>query len=218
MGNMAKTLRKREKVVVVVKETKPIPFWLVFFIFIATTFIFFYDQILMNSFFWEDFVEYVFPVQSYAAKAFSRGQIPFWNPYTFAGMPFLADIQVGFFYVFNRLLSLFTLTGNNLPVLALELIIILHFLIAQLNMYVLARYFKISSYGALISAISYSFSMFLVVHIIHPMIVYHLAWLPLVLYLFLRSFDEDKIYFSILSGLVLGMALLSGIPRLLSML
>jgi|YNPMSStandDraft_2_1061718.scaffolds.fasta_scaffold00273_7 hypothetical protein len=213
MGNMAKTSRKREKVVVVVKETKPIPFWLVFFIFIATTFIFFYDQILMNSFFWEDFVEYVFPVQSYAAKAFSRGQIPFWNPYTFAGMPFLADIQVGFFYVFNRLLSLFTLTGNNLPVLALELIIILHFLIAQLNMYVLARYFKISSYGALISAISYSFSMFLVVHIIHPMIVYHLAWLPLVLYLFLRSFDEDKIYFSILSGLVLGMALLSGHPQ-----
>jgi hypothetical protein len=124
MGNMAKTSRKREKVVVVVKETKPIPFWLVFFIFLATTFIFFYDQILMNSFFWEDFVEYVFPVQSYAAKAFSRGQIPFWNPYTFAGMPFLADIQVGFFYVFNRLLSLFTLTGNNLPVLALELIII----------------------------------------------------------------------------------------------
>jgi len=210
---MAKTSKKREKVVVVIKETKPIPFWLVFFIFLITTFIFFYDQILMNSFFWEDFVEYVFPVQFYAAKAFSQGQIPFWNPYTFAGMPFLADIQVGFFYVFNRLLSLFTLTGGNLPVLALELIIILHFLIAQLNMYVLARFFKISSYGALISSISYSFSMFLVVHIIHPMIVYHLAWLPLILYLFLRSFDEDKFYFSILSGLVLGMALLSGHPQ-----
>ncbi len=210
---MAKSIKKKEKIILKIKESKPIPFGVVFFIFFATTFIFFYDQILMNSFFWEDFVEYVFPVQTFAAKEFARGQIPFWNPYTFAGMPFLADIQVGFFYVFNRVLSLFTLTGNNLPVLALEMVIIFHFLISQLNMYILARYLKISSYGALISAISFSFSMLMVVHIIHPMIIYHLAWLPLVLYFFIRSFEEDKFFFSIFAGLVLGMSLLSGHPQ-----
>lgn len=210
---MAKSIKKKERKIFKIKESKPIPFLGVFFIFLATTFIFFYDQIFMNSFFWEDFVEYVFPVQTFAAKEFARGQIPFWNPYTFAGMPFLADIQVGFFYVFNRVLSLFTLTGNNLPVLALEMVIIFHFLVSQLGMYILARNFKISSYGALISSISYSFSMLMVVHIIHPMIIYHLAWLPLVLYFFLRSFEEDKFFFSILAGLVLGMALLSGHPQ-----
>lgn len=210
---MAKSTKKKDKVVVAVKEPKPLPFWIVFLIFFATTFIFFYDQILSNSFFWEDFVEYVFPVQNFSAKAFARGEIPFWNPYTFAGMPFLADIQVGFFYVFNRILSLFTLSGNNLPVLALEIIIIIHFLISQINAYFLARSFKISSYGSVITSISYSFSMLMVAHVIHPMIIYHLAWLPLIMLFFIKAFEEDKLYYSIISGLILGMALLSGHPQ-----
>ncbi len=208
---MKKTSKK--KVVISVKEPKSFPFWAVFLVFLSTTIIFFYDQIFFNSFFWEDFVEYVFPVQNFAAKAFANGEIPFWNPYTFAGMPFISDIQVGFFYFFNRILSLFTLSGNNLPVLVLEIQIILHFLIAQINTYLLARYIKISTYGAIISAISYSFSMLLVVHVIHPMIIYHLSWLPLVLMLFIRSVEEDRIYFSILSGLILGLAILSGHPQ-----
>jgi len=208
---MAKSPRKKAKLAV--KEPKSLPFWVVLLVSLITTFIFFHDQLLYNSFFWEDFVEYVFPVQNFAAKTFAKGEIPFWNPYTFAGMPFLADIQVGFFYIFNRLLSLFTFSGNNLPVLALEIIIIIHFLFSQLNVYYLARYLKISSYGAIIAAISYSFSMYMVAHIIHPMIIYHLTWLPLILLFFIKSFDEDRIFYSILSGLVLGLTLLSGHPQ-----
>jgi hypothetical protein len=210
---MAKTSKKKRNVVLAVKEPKALPFWIVFLLFLTTTFIFFYDQIFWNSFFWEDFVEYVYPVQNFAAKTFAKGEIPFWNPYTFAGMPFLSDIQVGFFYIFNRILSLFTISGNNLPVLALELIIILHFLFAQINTYLFARYLKISSYGALISAISYSFSMFMVAHVIHPMIIYHLAWLPLILLYFIKGFEENKIFYSIIAGLILGLTLLSGHPQ-----
>ncbi len=210
---MVKSTKKSVKVTVAVKEPKSLPFWLVFLVFFATTFVFFHDQIFLNSFFWEDFVEYVYPVQNFSAKIFAKGEIPFWNPFTFAGMPFLSDIQVGFFYLFNRILSIFTLSGNNLPVIALEIIIIIHFLLSQINLYFLARYLKISSHGSLISAISYSFSMLMVAHVIHPMIVYHLTWLPLILLFFIRSFEEDKIYYSIFSGLVLGLTLLSGHPQ-----
>ncbi|MCX7909677.1 MAG: YfhO family protein [Ignavibacteria bacterium] len=210
---MTKTSQRKKKVILAIKEPKTLPFWLIFLIFVTTTLIFFHDQILYKSFFWEDFVEYVFPVQSFSAKTFAKGEIPFWNPFTFAGMPFLADIQVGFFYFFNRVLSLFTLSGTNLPVLALEIIIILHFLISQINVYFLSRFFKISSYGSIISAVSYSFSMLMVAHIIHPMIVYHLTWLPLILFFFIKSFEENKIYYSILSGIILGFTLLSGHPQ-----
>ncbi len=204
---------KKNKAKIIIKPPKDLPILLVVFIFLLTTFIFFADQILMNSFFWEDFAEYVFPMQTFAAKSFARGEIPFWNPYTFGGMPFYADLQVGFFYVFNRLLSLFILSGNNLPVLALELVIIFHFFIAQINTYSLAKYLNVSSYGAVISAVSYSFSMLMVGHVIHPMIIYHLSWLPLVLMLFLKSFDTKKIFYSIISGAILGMAMLSGHPQ-----
>ncbi|MCX7880562.1 MAG: YfhO family protein [Ignavibacteria bacterium] len=210
MGKQSKT---KGKVTLVVKPPKDFGFFIVFLIFLLTTFIFFADQIFLNSFFWEDFTEYVFPVQSFSAKVFAKGTIPFWNPFTFAGMPFLADIQVGFFYIFNRILSLFTLSGNNLPVFALELMIILHFLFSQINSFFLARFLKISTFGSIITAISYTFSMMMVAHIIHPMIVYHLAWLPLILLFYLKSFDEDKIYYSILAGLVLGLTILSGHPQ-----
>lgn len=209
---MAKATNRKVGIITV-KAPKEIPIWMVVLLFFATTFVFFADQIFLNSFFWEDFVEYVYPVQSFAAKMFAKGEIPFWNPYTFAGMPFYSDIQVGFFYIFNRILSIFTISGGNLPVLALELMIILHFFIAQISMFSFARYLKISSFGSLLSAVSYSFSMFMVGHVIHPMIVYHLAWLPLILKFYMKSFERNSFYFSILAGLVFGMIMLSGHPQ-----
>jgi len=190
-----------------------LPVWVVLIIFLATTVIFFWDQIFQQSFFWEDFLEYVFPVQSFAAKEFAHGNIPFWNPFTFAGMPFLADLQVGFFYPFNRILSLFV-SNQGLPVIAIEAIIIIHFLIAQINMFFLSKYLKISTYGAIIAAISYSFSMLMVCHVIHPMIVYHLAWLPLILMFFIRGVEKKELSSAIISGTLFGFTMLSGHPQM----
>lgn len=217
-----------KKLVKLPKQTKPkiqttlknqiltpsdFPVWVSIIIFLITTLVFFWDTILQNSFFWEDFIEYVYPVQTFAANEFAKGEIPFWNAFTFVGMPFFADLQVGFFYPFNRLLSLFV-SNNNLPVVILELVIVLHFLIAQINSYFLARFFKISTYGAVIAAISYSFSMMMVCHVIHPMIVYHLAWLPLILMFFLKGFQEKKLSNSILAGIIFGFVMLSGHPQM----
>jgi len=187
--------------------------WIPAAIFVLTTVVFFWDILMQNAFFWEDFIEYVYPVQSFAAVEFSLGTIPFWNPYSFMGMPFLADLQVGFFYPLNRILTLFVSDGE-LSVWALEFIIILHFFLAQLGMYLLARYLKISSIGSIIAAVSYSFSMLIVCHVIHPMIVYHLAWLPLILMFFMRGLDEGKLSKSIISGLILGLTMLSGHPQM----
>ncbi len=189
------------------------PVWVTLILFFITTAIFFWDIILQNSFFWEDFIEYVYPVQTFAANEFAKGEIPFWNAFTFVGMPFFADLQVGFFYPFNRILSLFV-SNNNLPVVILELVVIIHFLISQINTYFLARFFKISSYGAVIAAISYSFSMLMVCHVIHPMIVYHLTWLPLILMFFLKGLQQKKLSNSILAGIIFGFVMLSGHPQM----
>ena len=104
--------------------------YLIIAIAIITTFIFFGDQILGNSFFWEDFVEYVYPTQTFAARESSLFDIPFWNPFAFNGMPFFADLQVGFFYPLHRILNLFVASDGTLPVGILQFIIILHFIIS----------------------------------------------------------------------------------------
>lgn len=182
-------------------------------IFITTTLIFFWEHIFGNAFFWEDFAEYVYPVQSFAAREFAAGKLPFWNPYSFAGMPFLADIQVGFFYPLNRVLSLFVVDGS-LPVKVLEMSLILHFLIAQLSMFFLMRYFKISFWASNISAISYGFSFLLVCHAIHPMIVIHLSWFPLIFMFYHKSISNTSIKDATIAGLLLGMIMLSGHPQM----
>jgi hypothetical protein len=192
---------------------KDIPFWLVGGIFSLFTIIFFWDNLVGNNYFWEDFIEYVFPVQTFAAREFAKFSIPFWNPYSFSGMPFLADLQVGFFYPLNRVLSLFIDFNGNLPFQALQYVVILHFIIAQISMYFLAKHLKISSIGAIISAIGYAFSMILICHVIHPMIVYHLAWFPLIIKFYYKGVNKEHLQSSVIGGLLFGMTLLSGHPQ-----
>jgi hypothetical protein len=188
--------------------------WFFIGLFIVTTLIYFSGQLLGTSFFWEDFVEYVYPVQTYAAKMASEGSIPFWNPYVFSGMPFMADLQVGFFYPFNRLLSFFLDSNGHLSVWGLQFIIIIHFLIAQISFFFMMKSKGVSQFGSAFSAIAYSFSMIMVCHVFHPMIVYHLAWFPLVFMLFSKAIDTGNYKFGIGAGLILGTSMLSGHPQI----
>ncbi len=199
-----------DKKTISIKEFSP---YIAIAVFIFTTIVFFWGQLSGGSYFWEDFTEYVYPVQSFAATESAGFEIPHWNPYTFVGMPFVADLQAGFFYPFNRLLNFFV-TDGHLSVWALQFIIILHFIIAQAGFFFLARSWKISSLGSMISAVSWGFSLMLVCHVIHPMIIYHLAWFPLVVMLFRQGLEQNSYKKTIFSGLILGMSMLSGHPQL----
>ncbi len=194
-----------------------IPLWAIALVFIATTLIFFQAQFFGAAYFWEDFADYVYPAQVFAAKFLHAGELPFWNPYTFSGAPFLADVAVGFFYPPNMLLALFVHDGK-LSAFAVELVIIAHFALAQFSMFLLMRSFKISDVGALISAVSYGFSSYLVCHAFHPMMVEHCAWFPLAWMYFRKALVSDepfrqRLHSSLLAGLVLGVMMLSGHPQ-----
>lgn len=217
MSKMSKNIRKSEQRTVNKKssleEPRNIPEWLVIVIFAVTTIIYFWGQLSGTYFFWEDFVEFVYPTQTFAAVETAGGQIPFWNPFTFAGMPFLADIQIGYFYPFNRILSLFVTNDGFLPVWILQFIVILHFFIAQFNIYFLCKKWGTSQIAAIIAAISFSFSMIMAFRVIHPMIVYHLAWFPLVIYFYHKAISLLQFKPAIWAGLILGFSFLSGHPQ-----
>lgn len=181
-------------------------------IFLTTTFIMFWSQIQNESFFWEDFVEQVYPLQNFAAVESSQGITPYWNPYTFSGMPFIADPQVGFYYPLNRLMDFFVEDGALNPD-ALQLLIILHFFIAQLTMFLFLRSQKLNFASTLLGAVGYAFSMIFICHVFHPMMIYHFAWLPLAFMLFKQALDKRKILYALWSGLVLAMMFLSGHPQ-----
>lgn len=194
-------------------QIKEYPWWSAWIVFAIFTYIFFSSQLSGTSFFWEDFIEYVYPVQTFAARESAGFEIPFWNPYSFNGMPFFADIQVGFFYPLNRILNLFVNGEGTLPVGSLQFVIILHFFIAQISTFYLSRKYKLSFFASIISSTIYSFSMLLVCHLIHPMMLYHLAWFPMIFGLLKNALELLSFRKSILAGCLFGITMLSGHPQ-----
>ncbi len=184
---------------------------LVMGVFAVITLTFFFSHLFGEGWMWEDFTEQFLPFQVFAAHSFSEGSIPFWNPYTFAGMPFFADLQNGFFYPGHLLM--YTLSGGGLSVGLAQFIIVLHYFIAMVGMWRLAGEFKMTGWGRMYSGIAYGLSGMLVVHMIHPNMLYHMAFFPLIVALFYRGVTRRSVKHALLSGLTLGLVLLSGHPQ-----
>ena len=90
----------------------------------------------------------------YQVERLGNGEIPLWNPYNYAGHPFLADTQSAVFYP-PRLLTVVLVGANPSPgalYTALQTEMALHILLGSLLMYTLVRRMT-AHYGVTASAI-----------------------------------------------------------------
>ncbi|MBL7998236.1 MAG: YfhO family protein [Candidatus Kapabacteria bacterium] len=184
-----------------------------YIVFAVTTMIFFSGHLFGKMYFWDDFVEQVYPNRVFAAHGWAEGGIPFWNPYSFCGMPYMADVQSALFYPPNFIVDMLAGDGAY-PVGLLQWMLILHFFIAQCGMYVLCRNIGTTSVAAMIAAVGYGFSSPLALHAFHPMQVEHLAWLPFIVSFFYTTLTKGSIHSMLYGGLLLGMTMLSGSPQM----
>lgn len=182
-----------------------------FVIFLLVTLIFFWPHLAGSAFLWEDFREFTYPNWVFAARTVAHGVVPYWNPYTFNGMPFTADLQVGYYYPLNQLL--FILSGDNLGIWWAQFVVIAHYPIAMIGMWLLARSLGLNVWGATLSGVAFGLTGMLVVHMIHANVVEHLGWFPMIVYFYRRAMVERQFLPSLLSGMVLGVAFLSGHPQ-----
>ena len=74
-----------------------------------------------------------YPRRALLHEAWRLGEIPLWNPYSFCGTPFLADVQAGVFYPGNWLLLPFD------PARQLGYFLFLHIAWGGLGMLILVR-------------------------------------------------------------------------------
>src|SRR3989440_10269203 len=116
-----------------------------------------------------------YPWTALAAQALHRGQLPLWNPYAFAGTPFLAAMQPGLLYPVNLLLECLLP-----PVDVLGLRALLHLAAVLVGTFLFARSLGLSHGAALLSAIAFGLSLPVVVWLEHP-IAGAIAWLPWIL-------------------------------------
>jgi len=112
-----------------------------------------------------------YPWRVYASSAVRQGFLPLWNPYVYSGAPFMAVDQPAVLYPLNILSYVVS------PPDAVLLTALVRLFIAGLATYWFVRTLGGGSLGALVGAITFAFSGFMIVWLGHP----HAnvaAWLP----------------------------------------
>lgn len=128
-----------------------------------------------------DLAPYFIPPRFFWVESIKNWDFPLWNPYQFCGHPFFANPQNAILYPINILF--FFLPFD----IAFNVIIILHFFLAGLFTYLLARDLKIEPAGSLISGLILMLGGYLLS--VHSLLncLLSFIWTPLVIMFFRRA-------------------------------
>ncbi|MCL6543604.1 MAG: YfhO family protein [Bryobacteraceae bacterium] len=149
------------------------------------------------------------------SDALLRGELPLWDPYTYCGRPFQANIQTAVFYPpMAAAASLGSLLGQQHLFHLLQLNVILHVFLAGLFAYWLALGLKLSLPSALLAATVYMLGGFFAAHGQHMGAVAIAAWLPLALLCALRAQAGTRLRWGLALAAVLCMTVLAGFTPL----
>jgi O-antigen/teichoic acid export membrane protein len=123
----------------------------------------------------DDLVLENYPWKKFIIESLQAGELPLWNPYQFAGIPFLAAGQHSALYPFSLVFYALPLPR------AYGLFTLSQFFLAGLFTYIYLRVLGLRRLGATFGAVVYQMSLFMVVSVVFTMIIASVVWLPLIL-------------------------------------
>lgn len=164
-----------------------------------------------------DFYDQFYSFATYKHDRLWAGEIPLWNPYTFAGHPFLADVQSAVFYPPGLLTVLLNGPGTFSPAW-LQAEAIAHFFLAAMFTYLLVRHLTAGHPGsrvaATIGALTFAFGGYLTGYPpLQLAILETQVWLPLILLCLDIGLERQNHRWIAMAGGVWGVALLAGHPQ-----
>lgn len=138
------------------------------------------------------------------------GAVPRWNPYIFAGMPYIDAFHGDIFYPLSFLKyfgSIFRMLGW---------VQFWHIFLAGVFMYLAARQFKLSKIAALLAAICYMFAPYLISFVSpgHDGKIFVTTLFPLTMFFLDRGFERRSFFDFSMLGLVIGVIILSPHPQM----
>ena len=120
-----------------------------------------------------DTTVFYYPLTEWMTGEIRAGRLPLWIPLIFGGYPLLADGEVGPLYPPNLvLLAPFSMSQ------AYAAMRTLHFAVAAVGLYGLARALGAGRFGAVIGGLAFGYGSFMVGHLEHDNILRSAAWLP----------------------------------------
>ncbi len=163
-----------------------------------------------------DFTQEYFPLAVTVARALREGELPLWNPYSNGGQPLLADPQNAVLYPFTWLVLPF-LTGHEGESLrAFQALVPLHFALAGIFSYLLARQIASTKGGAVVASLTFTYSGLLTSYPVQQLPILRVAvWLPVQFLALLLALERQSYRWALMGGLALAMAVLAGHPQTL---
>lgn len=142
--------------------------------------------------------------KSYYAENLKKGIIPFWNPYSFSGTPFLAHPSVAAFYPLN----IFFILPINI---AFSIYLFVHLVLAGIFMYILCRKYA-DKLSALAGACVFSLSGMMAARIYsgHIDIISTLIWTPIVFWSLANALEFKNKRYIYAAVLFLTLQILAG--------
>lgn len=119
-----------------------------------------------------DGVAQFYPWRLHAARTLRGGELALWNRHQFCGYPFVGNAQSALFYPPNWLLALVDVRRG------LGLLAALHYAVASLLTYLLARRIGLGDLPALFAGIAFAWGGFMVTWTELPTLMNAAAWLP----------------------------------------
>jgi hypothetical protein len=144
------------------------------------------------------------PWKYFAVNELKQGRIPWWNPYTHSGMPFLANFQAGVFYPLNFIFWIF----DFLP--AWTIYIVLQPLLGAFFLYLFLRHHRLHLLSAAFSSLAWVLGGFMLVWLEWGNLGHTLIWLPLSLLTIDKYQQTKKLRFLFLNSLLLSFSFFAG--------
>ena len=147
-----------------------------------------------------------FPKFFFSSFVKENYQIPLWNPYMFAGIPFLADPSSSMFYPLNILYLLIPLG------FAFSYLFILDIFLIGLFTYLFAKTINLDNISSFLSGLIFMLSGTIMFRIYagHLYILDAIVWLPLLLTIYELALKKRKFIFGILGAIPITLMVFAG--------
>ena len=150
------------------------------------------------------------PLNIFNTQTLLKGELPLWNPYLDGGFPFAAQTESAPLYPLNLILLLpLPLTTTN------TWYIVVHYALAGVFTYLLSRFaLRLKSAPALVAGLIFAFNGSMIAQLTNFTLVATLAWMPLVLLLYILALDKAKIIYVVAASLAMSAQLSKSHPQI----
>jgi uncharacterized membrane protein len=141
-----------------------------------------------------DFTDHFLPFSLFQRSEILAGRLPVWNPYTFSGHPFLADVQAAVFYPISNLVLALSLPWGGIMqrLYWLQVEVVLQIALGGFFTYLLLRDLVQETAPAFLAGCVFAFSGYLTGYPpLQTAVLRTAIWLPLVLWCLHRAFENQ---------------------------